>query len=299
MRRPSSSRREVRERHFETRSRTHRPRTSPTRARRGDGPQGGCGPSDSGFEVLEHGLGPTMCRLNFSSDSLIPAATPTSCERWRIGSLKSRPVVGSSFDCHASSDRWHSGHGVTIASAPASSACSIGWISSPSAVSSRAWMIGNPQHLIFADSRSPPATRLDDPLERPRAIGILEAHDLRRAQDLAAVERRDLQALEATVRGRLQQLVALALGDLPQQVADVDILLYARNADGDEILVHARAELVVAVEHEVRLAQVERADVADREQRVATSRPRTRGCARSGGGSSRAPPPGCRRRRST
>ena len=29
-------------------------------------------------------------------------------------------------------------------------ACSIGWISSPSAVSSRAWMIGKPQHLIFA-----------------------------------------------------------------------------------------------------------------------------------------------------
>src|SRR5213595_3566373 len=53
----------------------------------------------------------------------------------------SRPVAARSFDCHASSDRWQSGHGVTIASAPASVACSIGWISSPSAVSSRAWMI--------------------------------------------------------------------------------------------------------------------------------------------------------------
>ena len=63
---------------------------------------------------------------------------------------KSRPVVPSSFDCHASSERWQSGHGVTIASAPASFACSIGWISSPSAVSSRAWMIGKPQHLILA-----------------------------------------------------------------------------------------------------------------------------------------------------
>src|SRR6476469_7091581 len=39
----------------------------------------------------------------------------------------------------------------------------------------------------------------DDPLERPRAIGILEAEDLRRPQDLAAVERRDLQALQALV----------------------------------------------------------------------------------------------------
>src|SRR5207248_6892546 len=64
--------------------------------------------------------------------------------------------------------------------------------------------------------------RLDDALERPRAIGILEAEDLRRAQDLAAVERRDLQALQALVRSRLQQLVALAFRDLPQQVADVD-----------------------------------------------------------------------------
>ena len=61
-----------------------------------------------------------------------------------------RPVVAFSFDCHASSERWQSGHGVTIASAPASIACSIGWISSPSAVSSRAWMIGKPQHLSFA-----------------------------------------------------------------------------------------------------------------------------------------------------
>jgi len=33
------------------------------------------------------------------------AATPTSCERWRIGILKSRPVSALSFDCHASSDR--------------------------------------------------------------------------------------------------------------------------------------------------------------------------------------------------
>ncbi len=96
------------------------------------------------------GFTETTCRLNFSSASSTPAATPTSCERWRIGILKSRPVAAFSFDCQASSERWQSGHGVTIASAPASYACSIGWISSPSAVSSRAWMIGKPQHLIFA-----------------------------------------------------------------------------------------------------------------------------------------------------
>src|SRR5262249_60984610 len=80
----------------------------------------------------------TTCRLNFSSESATPAATPTSCDRCRIGIWKSFPVWAFSFDCHASSDRWHSGHGVTNASAPASLACSIGWISSPSAVSSPA-----------------------------------------------------------------------------------------------------------------------------------------------------------------
>src|SRR3954449_1898847 len=57
------------------------------------------------------------------------------------------------------------------------------------------------------------AARFDDPLERPRTVGILEAHDLRGAEDLAAVERRDLQALEALVRRDLQLLVPLALGD--------------------------------------------------------------------------------------
>ena len=92
----------------------------------------------------------TTWRLNLSSESAKPAATPISCDRWMIGMPSVRPVDFSSFDCQASSDRWQSGHGVTIASAPASIACSIGWISSPSATSSRAWMIGKPQHLSFA-----------------------------------------------------------------------------------------------------------------------------------------------------
>ena len=52
-------------------------------------------------------------------------------------------LLEGSFDCHASSERWQSGHGVTIASAPASFACSIGWISSARATSSRAWMSSN------------------------------------------------------------------------------------------------------------------------------------------------------------
>src|SRR5262249_12370235 len=56
------------------------------------------------------------------------------------------------------------------------------------------------------------AARLDDPLERPRAVGILEPEDLRRTQDLAAVERRDLEPLQPFVSRALQQLEPLALG---------------------------------------------------------------------------------------
>src|SRR5712691_12950017 len=74
------------------------------------------------------------------------------------------------------------------------------------------------------------AARLDDPLERPRAVGILKAHDLRRAQDLAAVERRDLEALQSLVRGDLELLVALTLGDLPQEVSHVDLTAVRRHA---------------------------------------------------------------------
>src|SRR5712691_5201448 len=48
------------------------------------------------------------------------------------------------------------------------------------------------------------AARLDDPLERPRAVRVFEAEDLRGTQDLAAVERRDLQSLEPFVRRLLQ-----------------------------------------------------------------------------------------------
>ena len=102
------------------------------------------------LELLEHRLDRDDVALELQLRLAEPAATPISCERCRIGIAKSRPVVAFSFDCHASSERWQSGHGVTIASAPASIACSIGWISSPSAVSSRAWMIGKPQHLSFA-----------------------------------------------------------------------------------------------------------------------------------------------------
>src|SRR6187200_3466005 len=53
-------------------------------------------------------------------------------------------------------------------------------------------------------------TCADDPLERLGLVRVLEAEELRRPQDLAAVERRDLEALQSLVRRTLQELVALA-----------------------------------------------------------------------------------------
>ena len=112
------------------------------------------------------------------------------------------------------------------------------------------------------------AARGDDPLERLGLVGILEAEELRRAQDLAAVERRDLEPLQALVRRALQQLVALAGGDEPEEVQDVDAARVRRRADGDEVLVHAGEQRLVVLQRVVGLPEVERADVADRHQRV-------------------------------
>ena len=76
------------------------------------------------------------------------------------------------------------------------------------------------------------------------------------------------------MRRGLQQLVALAVGELPEEVADVDVPLVGRRADRDEVLVHPRPQLGVALELPVRLSQVQRADVADRHQRVGAGRGR-------------------------
>src|SRR5207245_535019 len=88
------------------------------------------------------------------------------------------------------------------------------------------------------------AARLDDPLERPRAVGILEAEQLRGTQDLAAVERRDLESLEAAMRRLLEQLVAFALGDLPQQMPHLHVAVVWRHPDTPQVLAHALAQLV-------------------------------------------------------
>ena len=69
--------------------------------------RGGGDPGESSQACVfsRTGATETTCRLKRSSDSSSPAATPISCDRWRIGIRKSFPVVARSFDCHASSER--------------------------------------------------------------------------------------------------------------------------------------------------------------------------------------------------
>ena len=55
----------------------------------------------------------------------------------------------AALPCQASSDRWHSGQGVTIASAPGLLGLDQRLDQFTSATSARASTIGNPQHLIL------------------------------------------------------------------------------------------------------------------------------------------------------
>ena len=177
------------------------PRTSPTRPR----PQrraASAARADGARSDLRASRAPawteTTCRLNFSSDSSSPAATPTSCERWRIGISKSRPVAVFELRLPrverevAERARRHHRVGAGL-----------------HRLLDRLDQLAERGLLARLDDREAAAldlrrvvdrlaaARLDDPLERRRAVGILEAQDLRRAQDLAAVERRDLEALAA------------------------------------------------------------------------------------------------------
>ena len=61
-------------------------------------------------------------------------------------------------------------------------------------------------------------------------------------------------------------------GDQPEEVLHVDGAVVARRADALEVVVHPLAQRLVDLQLVVRLAQVERADVADRHQRVAAGR---------------------------
>jgi hypothetical protein len=61
--------------------------------------------SDQTSSFSSIGVTGTTWRLNLSSESSRPAATPISCERCRIGIWNLRPVEASSFCCQASSER--------------------------------------------------------------------------------------------------------------------------------------------------------------------------------------------------
>src|SRR5215204_3605711 len=116
------------------------------------------------------------------------------------------------------------------------------------------------------------AACLDDRLQRPRPVGALEAEELGRPEDLAAVERRNLEPLQTLVRGLLEPFVALTLRDQPEEVLDLDAAGVRRNADRLEVRVDPLAQLVVLLEGHVGLPQVQRADVADRHQRIRPGR---------------------------
>src|SRR5262249_52561458 len=105
------------------------------------------------------------------------------------------------------------------------------------------------------------AAGLDDRLERPGTVRILEPEHLRRPQDLAPVERCDLQALQSLVRDLLELLVPRAFRDQPEEVLDLDGARVPRHADRFEVAVDALAQPLVELQLPVRLPQVERADV--------------------------------------
>ena len=82
--------------------------------------------------------------------------------RWSTARPSSRPVIFAASGCCMSRFRWHSGHGVTRQSAPASSASSI-WVPAwRSEVSRFIVMIGNPQHLRAPEysTTSPPSVSI-------------------------------------------------------------------------------------------------------------------------------------------
>src|SRR5664280_1300707 len=92
----------------------------------------------------------TTWRESSSRSGSRPAASAIICERWKIGMPNFFPCARSALFCQASSERWQSGQELTIASAPASSACSSGRASSASDVFSRASRIGKPQQSVLA-----------------------------------------------------------------------------------------------------------------------------------------------------
>src|SRR5215211_7690431 len=117
-----------------------------------------------------------------------------------------------------------------------------------------------------------PTTGVDDGLERPRAVGVLETEQLRGPEYLAPIEGSDAEPLQAPVRHFAEPYEPVALRDQPEEVLHLDSARVARHADALEVVAHALAERIILLELKVRLPQVERADVADRHERVRARR---------------------------
>src|SRR6266550_8994962 len=94
---------------------------------------------------------------------------------------------------------------------------------------------------------------LDDRFERPWPVGILEAEELRRTENLAPVKRRDLEALQALVSDFLQSFVAVSFCDQPKEVLHLHAARIARGTDRLEVVAHALAKRIVLLKLEVRL----------------------------------------------
>ena len=82
------------------------------------------------------------------------------------------------------------------------------------------------------------------------------------------------------MRRLLQQLVTLALGDLPQQMPHLDVAAVRRDPDALEVGADAVSQVLVVLQLPVGLPEIQRADIAHGEQRVATGRLRVREDAR-------------------
>ena len=65
---------------------------------------------------------------------------------------------------------------------------------------------------------------------------------------------------------------ALALGDLPQEVSRLDVAAVRRHSDALQVRADAVAQVLVVLQLPVRLPEIQRADVAHCQQRVALGR---------------------------
>ena len=133
----------------------------------------------------------TTCLLMPSSLGSNPSASPTSCGRCSTGRPRSRPTTLAASGCWRSRFRWHSGHGVTSASAPG--------VDRVADVAARLLQRGLAVHRDHGEAAALAralvldrlaAERLDQLLEVEVALRVLVvAEPAGRPQHVAAVER--------------------------------------------------------------------------------------------------------------